>query len=83
MATRSTACSAWASAATPTRHTSGVRANPIAAATHTRSATPSRRLTSTVRPAAEAISSADMRFIRNAGDPRGARTVDTSQPSTA
>ena len=36
------------------------------------SATPSRRLTSTVRPAAEAISSADRRFIRNAGDPSGA-----------
>ena len=36
---------------------------------------------STVTPTARRHSSADSRFIRNAGSPRGCRTTDASQPS--
>ncbi len=82
MPTSRTAWSACASAATATRHTTGDNAKPMAAAAHTRSGTPRRRTTSTVMPAAVAIRMADRRLMTNAGDPRGARTIDASQPTT-
>ena len=44
--------------------------------------TSSRRTTRTTSPPPPATSSADSRFMRNAGDPSGARTSDATQPSS-